>query len=448
MVRSLSNHARPMYCIFHTITLTNLFYCWYIIVSALFFHREGHGKHGEKASKLASDYFQKNLRAHLSQGKHVSMREHEKTMRNIFEGAHKRILAEYEVLTTLDYDGFTFNLMMTTDRVDFYSSPECPYVLLQDFGTTAVVCIYWEETQKLMVANCGDSDALIGRWDGATQQIQPNLLAISDNVSCTSNGEQDRIRREFGRKTKFGGGYLSPNDTTYGFHSLAMTRALGHKFLEKYGVTWDPHVRFFQITLEDVVLVVASDGLFDVVNSKAVLSMAAERHTVDGSLRTLTPIESSERLVELALNNWKKQFNTMDVADNTTVCVLKLSDAFDSIVPQRDELSNSGTSFSPALTIFHAIEAEIEETSKDILSTPLDSGSDPSTPIGDAAPKPIVMVDDMLDSEPNDLQPINFLIPVHQPPQEGVQPIVPTDEFPLLTTGTSASNSIKEASVH
>lgn len=327
----------------------------------------GHGKHGEKASKMASDYFQKALRSHLSQQRHVSMREHEKTMRNIFEGAHKKIIMEYETLTTLEYDGYVFGLKVTADRVDFYSAPDCPYVLLQDFGTTAVVCVYWEETQKLMVANCGDSDALIGRWDFASGQLQPNLLAISDNVACTNNGEQDRIRRDFGRKTKFGGGYLSPNDITYGFHSLAMTRALGHKFLEKYGVTWDPHIRLFQITPEDVVLVVASDGLFDVVNSKAVLAVAAEKNIIDGQLRTLVPEESSKTLVQLALGNWKKQFNSIDVADNTTVCVLKLSNQFDDHVPERDELASSGTTFSPAHAIFHAFETEIEETPRDNL---------------------------------------------------------------------------------
>lgn len=288
-------------------------------------------------------------------------------MRNMFEAAHKRIISEYEALTTLELDGYKFSLKVTADRVDFYSAPDCPYVLLQDFGTTAVLCIYWEETQKLMVANCGDSDALIGRWDAASSQLQPNLLAISDNVACNTNGEQERIRREHGKKTKFGGGYLSPNDGTYGFHSLAMTRALGHKFLEKYGVTWDPHIRLFSITAEDVVLVVASDGLFDVVNPKAVLSVAAEKNLIDGDLRTLSPLEASHSLVHLALGNWKKQFNAGDVADNTTVVVLKLSNQFDSEVPQRDELAASGTTFSPAHVVFHAFETEIEETPRDTL---------------------------------------------------------------------------------
>lgn len=320
------------------------------------------------------------------QSRHVSMREHEKAMRNIFEAAHKRIISEYEALTTLELDGYKFSLKVTADRVDFYSAPDCPYVLLQDFGTTAVLCIYWEETQKLMVANCGDSDALIGRWDGASGQLQPNLLAVSDNVACTTNGEQERIRREHGKKTKFGGGYLSPNDGTYGFHSLAMTRALGHKFLEKYGVTWDPHIRLFQITAEDVVLVVASDGLFDVVNSKAVLSMAAEKNQIDGELRTLTPSESSHSLVHLALGNWKKQFNAGDVADNTTVVVLKLSSQFDGEVPERDELAASGTTFSPAHVVFHAFETEIEETPRDTLEgNDAQSSDTPVLPSDDAA---------------------------------------------------------------
>lgn len=314
---------------------------------------------------------------------------------------------------------------MTPDRVEYYQCAACPYVLLQDFGTTVVLCIYWEETQKMMVANCGDSDALIGRWDALSATIQPSLLTISDNVSSTTNGEQERIRKQVGRKTKFGGGYLSPNDSTYGFHSLAMTRALGHKFLERYGVTWDPHIRLFQITAEDMVLVVASDGLFDVVNSKAILSVAAEKQTIDTPdgpvLRVLTPQESSVRLVNLALENWKKQFNSDDVADNTTVCVVKLSDDFDKKVAERKELVNSGTAFSPA-TSTHAFEPEIEEGPKDLLASNAEATPTSQTPVLEIdrdAPTPVVpaiVITSSESEEPSLLQALTARLDPSPPP--------------------------------
>jgi serine/threonine protein phosphatase PrpC len=46
-----------------------------------------------------------------------------------------------------------------------------------------------------------------------------------------------------------------------------MTRALGHKFLQDYGVLYEPHVTHHRVTEDDHVLIVGSDGLFDVVRA-------------------------------------------------------------------------------------------------------------------------------------------------------------------------------------
>lgn len=119
-------------------------------------------------------------------------------------------------------------------------------MLLQDFGTTAVICVYFPQTQQLVVANCGDSDAVVGRKpakisptssassdsgassvvDGEEMGFEAHQMTVSHNVA-SNKGDVERICKSHGKKTKFANGYLSPNHNTYGFHSLAMTRALG-----------------------------------------------------------------------------------------------------------------------------------------------------------------------------------------------------------------------------
>jgi serine/threonine protein phosphatase PrpC len=125
-------------------------------------------------------------------------------------------------------------------------------VLLQDFGTTAVVCVYFPASRHILVANCGDSDAVVGRklpkksvsssssssessHDGGAGaagedgfSIEPHQITVSHNVA-SNKVEIQRICQSHGKKTKFANGYLSPNHKTYGFHSLAMTRALGYE---------------------------------------------------------------------------------------------------------------------------------------------------------------------------------------------------------------------------
>jgi len=47
-----------------------------------------------------------------------------------------------------------------------------------------------------------------------------------------------------------------------------MTRALGHLFLSDYGVVCTPHISRFELSEDDKLLVVGSDGLFDVVRHR------------------------------------------------------------------------------------------------------------------------------------------------------------------------------------
>jgi hypothetical protein len=87
------------------------------------------------------------------------------------------------------------------------------YVLLQDFGTTATVALYFKATKHILVANCGDSDAIVGRKisNGSIKKrskrtpvnmlqldddhyMEAILLTVSDNV-MQNKSEIARVRR-------------------------------------------------------------------------------------------------------------------------------------------------------------------------------------------------------------------------------------------------------------
>lgn len=270
----------------------------------------GHGKHGEYAAQVAARIFKESIRKHITES---SDTDHEQFLKNLFKSAHEQIIEDYSVLDTLISDGHKFSLMHI-DNIGIYQSESCPYIFLQDFGTTAVVCLYFSKAKKLIVANCGDSDAILAKEvDG---KISTNVLTVSHNIGQNSE-EKKRIKAICGRDTLISRGYLSPRNRTYSFHKLAMTRALGHKFLEKYGVVSNPVIKTISITPNDKLLVVGSDGLFDVVDKKSIGDMV---HT-----ETVLPV-LCKNLVHLSLEKWKEYVHGKDdMTDNITVCVLKFN---------------------------------------------------------------------------------------------------------------------------
>ncbi len=96
-----------------------------------------------------------------------------------------------------------------------------------------------------------------------------------------------------------------------------MTRALGHKMLAQYGVIAVPSVQRFTLTHEHFCLVVASDGVWDVIEEEAVVGMVA-RYAAEG----LSAARIAHRLVKEAVHTSMEA--TGGDADNTSCVVLLL----------------------------------------------------------------------------------------------------------------------------
>jgi len=122
-------------------------------------------------------------------------------------------------------------------------------------GTTAVIA--YLKDGKMWVANVGDSRAVISRAGVAT--------AVTEDHKAESEQEQRRIESKGGTVFHLGRWRVEG--------VLAVTRAIGDKDLKKC-VTAHPDVYEFDLSSEDELVVLASDGLWDVISNQEAVDIA------------------------------------------------------------------------------------------------------------------------------------------------------------------------------
>ncbi|KAI3514109.1 hypothetical protein L1887_12427 [Cichorium endivia] len=122
-------------------------------------------------------------------------------------------------------------------------------------GSTAVVAVLTPE--KIIVANCGDSRAVLCRNGRA--------IPLSTDHKPDRPDEFDRIQAAGGRVLYWDGARVSG--------VLAMSRAIGDNYLKPY-VSCEPEVTITDRTSEDDCLILASDGLWDVVSNDTACRLA------------------------------------------------------------------------------------------------------------------------------------------------------------------------------
>ncbi|WZZ20359.1 hypothetical protein YC2023_121746 [Brassica napus] len=128
-------------------------------------------------------------------------------------------------------------------------TPDCDAV-----GSTAVVSVITPE--KIIVANCGDSRAVLCR--------NGKPVPLSTDHKPDRPDELYRIEEAGGRVIYWDGPRV--------LGVLAMSRAIGDNYLKPY-VSSEPEVTVTDRTEEDEFLILASDGLWDVVTNEAACAM-------------------------------------------------------------------------------------------------------------------------------------------------------------------------------
>uniref|UniRef100_A0A0D6QXN3 protein-serine/threonine phosphatase n=1 Tax=Araucaria cunninghamii TaxID=56994 RepID=A0A0D6QXN3_ARACU len=147
-------------------------------------------------------------------------------------------------------------------------------------GTTAVVAVVGRN--EIAVANCGDSRAVLSRGGVAMPLTLDHKPERADEAA--------RIEAAGGRVI-FWNGYRV-------FGVLATSRAIGDRYLKPYVIS-EPEVTFVSRFPEDECLILASDGLWDVVSNETACEIAhrclAGQSRLRRNLEGLLPVAEEEK---------------------------------------------------------------------------------------------------------------------------------------------------------
>ncbi|CAD5166946.1 unnamed protein product [Musa acuminata subsp. malaccensis] len=208
-----------------------------------------------------------------------------------------------ETLTTLE-DSFLKAFRVVDKELRLHPDIECIYS-----GTTAVTLV--KQGQDLVIGNVGDSRAVLG-----TRDHNNSLIPVQLTVDLKPNlpREAERIRRCRGRvfalrdEPEVARVWL-PNIDSPG---LAMARALGDFCLKKFGLISVPEITYRRVTEKDEFIVLATDGVWDVLSNQEVVEIVDTAPTRSSAARYL---------VETAVRAWRIKYPTSKIDDCAVVCL-------------------------------------------------------------------------------------------------------------------------------
>ncbi|KAM7492834.1 hypothetical protein LguiA_035755 [Lonicera macranthoides] len=176
-------------------------------------------------------------------------------------------------------------------------------------GTTAVTLI--KQGLDLIIANVGDSRAVL-----ATKDKDKSLIAVQLTVDLKPNlpREAARIQQCQGRvfalqdEPEVARVWL-PNSNSPG---LAMARAFGDFCLKNFGLISIPDVYYHRVIERDEFIVLATDGVWDVLSNKEAVDVVAKAPSRATAARAL---------VDCATRAWRLKYPTSKNDDCAAVCL-------------------------------------------------------------------------------------------------------------------------------
>ncbi|KAI4319805.1 hypothetical protein MLD38_033360 [Melastoma candidum] len=176
-------------------------------------------------------------------------------------------------------------------------------------GSTAVTMV--KQGSNLFMGYIGDSRAVLGSKD-----TDDSLVAVQLSVDMKPDlpREAERIKRCKGRvfalqdEPEVPRVWLPFDDAP----GLAMARAFGDFCLKEYGVISIPEFSHRMLTDKDQFVVLASDGVWDVLSNEEVVEIVASAPTRSSAARIL---------VDAAAREWKLKYPTSKMDDCAVVCL-------------------------------------------------------------------------------------------------------------------------------
>ncbi|OEL29484.1 putative protein phosphatase 2C 53 [Dichanthelium oligosanthes] len=178
-------------------------------------------------------------------------------------------------------------------------------------GSTAVVAVIC--SSHIIVANCGDSRAVLCRGK------QP--LALSVDHKPNREDEYARIEAQGGKVIQWNGYRV--------LGVLAMSRSIGDRYLKPYIIPV-PEVTIVARAKDDECLILASDGLWDVMSNEEVCDAARKRillwhkKNADASSSAQRSGDSPDEAAQAAAGYLSKLALQKGSKDNITVVVVDL----------------------------------------------------------------------------------------------------------------------------
>ncbi|KAL5976188.1 hypothetical protein ACLOJK_020518 [Asimina triloba] len=207
---------------------------------------------------------------------------------------------------TIDWweDAFLKSYIATDKELRHHPSLDCFCS-----GSTAVTLV--KQGSNIFLANIGDSRAIMG-----SRNVNGSVDAVQLTVDLKPDlpGEAQRIKQCKGRVFALQDDpevqrvWLPFEDTP----GLAMSRAFGDFCLKDYGVISVPEFTHRTLTENDLFIVLASDGVWDVLSNEEVVEIVSS-----------TPIRSSaaNAVVNSAVREWKLKYPTSKIDDCAVVCL-------------------------------------------------------------------------------------------------------------------------------
>ncbi|XP_008799206.1 probable protein phosphatase 2C 64 [Phoenix dactylifera] len=177
-------------------------------------------------------------------------------------------------------------------------------------GSTAV--ILFKLGSKLYMGNIGDSRAVLGSKDDSSGSMVAVQLTV--DLKPDLPREAERIKRCRGRvfalqdEPEVPRVWLPFDDAP----GLAMARAFGDFCLKDYGVISVPEFFHWMLTEGAQFVVLASDGVWDVLSNQEVVDIVSSSPTRSSAAKFL---------VEAAAREWKLKYPTSKMDDCAVVCL-------------------------------------------------------------------------------------------------------------------------------
>ncbi|KAK7257456.1 hypothetical protein RIF29_31456 [Crotalaria pallida] len=176
-------------------------------------------------------------------------------------------------------------------------------------GSTAVTLV--KQGSNLFMGNIGDSRAIMGSKDSDDSMV---AIQLTVDLKPDLPREAERIKRCKGRvfalqdEPEVHRVWLPFDDAP----GLAMARAFGDFCLKEYGVISIPEFSHRLLTDKDQFIVLASDGVWDVLSNEEVVEIVSSAPTRSSAARIL---------VDSAAREWKLKYPTSKMDDCAVVCL-------------------------------------------------------------------------------------------------------------------------------